>query len=108
MPQFHAKAVPPGTAAHQNHSDAYARPHPTGDAAGASTAAGTLDPASTLQGTTSAEVDTGLGKPMGGETSTEKHHDGKAHRKHDADGLVGLGASAPGEANDLRRLQRDD
>ena len=35
----------------------------------------------TLQGATSQDVYSGLGKPAGGMSSAEMHHDGQAHRK---------------------------
>ncbi|TFK89889.1 hypothetical protein K466DRAFT_485813 [Polyporus arcularius HHB13444] len=35
----------------------------------------------TLQGATSQDVYTGIGKPAGGMSSAEMHHDGQAHRK---------------------------
>lgn len=44
-------------------------------------------------GSTSQDVNTGLGQPMVGQTSSELHHDGQAHRKHHGGGLEGVGAS---------------
>jgi hypothetical protein len=42
---------------------------------------------------TSATVDTGLGRPISGQTSHEIRHDGKHSRKHERHGLEGTGAS---------------
>ena len=57
---------------------------------------------STLGGATSADVYTGLGKPLQGETSVEQRHEGQHHRKNPAGhgaGLVGVGASAAPAGN---------
>lgn len=48
---------------------------------------------STLRGATSADVHTGLGKPLVGETSVENRHDGAHGRKKQPAGMEGTGAS---------------
>ena len=65
---------------------------------------------STLSGATSADVYTGLGKPLQGQTSVEQRHEGQHHRKnpggHGA-GLVGVGANTvqAGNQNADERVQ---
>lgn len=54
--------------------------------------------ADTLTGATSQEVHAGLGKPWGGQTSAELHHDGHSHRKRGLQGTDQFGT-----ADDLRR-----
>ena len=54
--------------------------------------------ADTLTGTTSQDVYNGMGKPWGGQTSAELHHDGHSHRKR---GLQGTDQFGTGD--DLRR-----
>ncbi|KAI0037242.1 hypothetical protein K488DRAFT_67133 [Vararia minispora EC-137] len=48
----------------------------------------------TLGGSTSADLHTGLGKPVGGMTSAELHHDGKAHRKRQGGNVQQYGVQA--------------
>ncbi|KAI0683766.1 hypothetical protein BC835DRAFT_719723 [Cytidiella melzeri] len=47
----------------------------------------------TLTGATSQNVYAGIGKPMGGMTSKEMHHDGKAHRKRSLQGVDQYGTA---------------
>lgn len=49
--------------------------------------------ADTMSGSTSADLHTGLGKPMGGQTSAELAHDGAHGRKKQSSGLEGVGSS---------------
>jgi hypothetical protein len=50
--------------------------------------------ADTLVGSTSADVNQGLGKPLQGQTNTELRHDGQHGRTKQSSGLEGVGASA--------------
>ncbi|KAL9054536.1 MAG: hypothetical protein Q9162_004092 [Coniocarpon cinnabarinum] len=103
IPTSHVQTLPPGTAPAQNtfapNTQASSVPgqadnpesvNPETEGQGATAA---LD---TFPGATSGTMNTGLGKPMQGETSAEKHHDGQAHRKHQGQGLQGVGASEAG------------
>jgi hypothetical protein len=54
----------------------------------------------TLTGVTSQDVYGGIGKPWGGMTSKEIHHDGKAHRKRSLQGTDQYGTAD--------RLRRSD
>jgi len=95
-PEFHAKTLPAGTAP----TDRTFKPNAGGDLAGSnnldqSDSVGTSTSASdTLGGATSADVHTGLGKPIAGQSSSEIRHDGHSHRKNDGSSLEGTGASA--------------
>ena len=80
-PTFSAQTLPAGTAPK---SSTYT-PHP--DAETINTPQDALD---TITGATSADVNTGLGKPIQGQSSAEQHHDGQAHRKRQRHGLAGL------------------
>lgn len=54
-----------------------------------------------MPGATSGSVNTGLGKPMQGQTSTEIRHDGQHHRKADGGGgFDGLASGAQGKTVD--------
>jgi hypothetical protein len=55
---------------------------------------------STLGGTDSRAVHTGLGHPGQGQTSAEIRHDAHRHRKHGGAGLEGVGASGDKGIND--------
>jgi hypothetical protein len=67
---------------------------------------------STLRGATSADVHTGLGKPLVGETSVETRHDGAHGRKNQRAGMEGTGASmedrsAKGKFPDQRGYEKE-
>ena len=49
--------------------------------------------ADTLQCATSREVYSGIGKPVGGQTSAEAHHDGNQHRKRNLQGVEQYGTA---------------
>lgn len=51
------------------------------------------DPADTLTGATSADVNKGLGRLINGQTSSELHHDGQHTRSRQKLGLAKVGAS---------------
>lgn len=99
-PEFHAEAYPPGTAPS---SKAYEpQPNDVGSQAlnpnverGHGKESTKTTAGSTLGGPTSQDLDTGLGKPMQGQTSTEIRHEGHHHRRNDGSGLEGVGASQP-------------
>ncbi|KAI0018032.1 hypothetical protein F4780DRAFT_558182 [Xylariomycetidae sp. FL0641] len=86
VPEFHAETHPPGTAPRE---DTY-QPNPETEFSAQANNTQT-DASATLGGATSADVHTGLGKPMQGQTSQELH--GHPHKKERA-GLEGTGASA--------------
>ncbi|RYP41260.1 hypothetical protein DL767_001114 [Monosporascus sp. MG133] len=84
-PEFHAENHPPGTAPDE-HSF---QPRPTGEVpAQALNQSETTD---TLPGATSADLHTGLGKPLQGQESREI--DRKRNNKREGAGLEGVGAS---------------
>lgn len=60
---------------------------------------GVASATSTLGGSTSADVNTGLGKPIQGQTSAELRHDGQTHRKAVGGGGVEGLNTAPGYKN---------
>jgi hypothetical protein len=57
----------------------------------------------TITGATSADV--GAGVIPGGESSSELHHNGQHHRKHERDGLEGVGATGQNGKLDRERAQ---
>lgn len=94
-PQFHAETYPPGTAPAEHSFE----PNPDlEDQPGAHAAA-----SDTLVGSTSADVDRGMGHPVSGMTSAEMHGRGKKERS----GLAGVGAD-PRDPIRERRLDEDD
>jgi hypothetical protein len=118
-PEFHAQTLPAGTAP----ADRTFRPNAGVDTAPGSNnldqteSVGSETKASdTLVGATSADVHTGLGKPVQGQSSVEIRHDGHKHRKNDGHSLEGTGASASqtgiNERDPVfagqRALERDD
>lgn len=69
--------------------------------------------ADTLVGSSSADVDQGLGKPLQGQTNTEVRHDGQHGRKKQSAGLEGVGASVQDRGierqfPDQRGLEREE
>ncbi|KAJ5819024.1 hypothetical protein N7474_004615 [Penicillium riverlandense] len=58
-------------------------------------------PGDTLMGSTSADVNRGMGKPMQGQTNTEIQHEGAHGRKKQPSGLEGVGAT-----NEDRGIER--
>ena len=113
-PEFQATTVPPGTAPKEN----LFQPKPTETIPGQGLNEQVLGghgkesthttASSTLGGATSADVDTGMGKQMGGQTSTEIHHDAQHHKKKPGSGLEGVGASGKGTNVNLAKLERED
>ncbi|KAJ5161015.1 hypothetical protein N7492_006407 [Penicillium capsulatum] len=68
---------------------------------------------STLMGATSKDVNTGLGKPLQGQTGIELAHDGAHGRKKQPSGLEGVGASRENRGierqfADQRGLEREE
>ena len=53
---------------------------------------------STLDGATSKDVDTGLGKPVGPQGSKELHHGGREPGKRERTGIAGRGGEADVDA----------
>ncbi|KIW19905.1 hypothetical protein PV08_00480 [Exophiala spinifera] len=117
-PEFSAKTLPPGTAP----KESTYQPNPVSEVPGQANNPDVLrshgkeevrtDPLSTMPGATSADVHTGLGKPMQGETSNELEHDGRHTRKilgsgPEARGATG-GSGLHGDVNvEFRRLGTD-
>ncbi|EMR71301.1 hypothetical protein UCREL1_1657 [Eutypa lata UCREL1] len=86
-PEFHAEKYPPGTAPNDERTF---QPRPTGEVpAQALNYTDTTD--NIVPGATSADVHTGLGKPMQGQENRELH--GKRKNKREGAGLEGVGAS---------------
>ncbi|PGH21434.1 hypothetical protein AJ80_03225 [Polytolypa hystricis UAMH7299] len=94
-PEFHAEEFPRGTAP----AGSTFEPNPTGEVP-------SIPASATLGGATSADVYKGLGKPPLGQSSVEKHHEGRQHRKHEHSGLEGVGAAVDEEDNE-NRVMRD-
>ena len=67
--------------------------------------------APTVGGTTSADVHTGLGKPIDGQSSSEQHNNGKTHRARENQGLQGQAEGGSGlhedDSAEARRLQSE-
>lgn len=91
LPEFHAEQYPAGTAP----AERTFQPRPTGEFA-----AQAHDPdqtqtnrTETLPGATSADVNTGHGKPLQGQENRELQHGGKRAHKREGAGLEGVGAS---------------
>ena len=82
-PEFQAHTVPPGTAP----ADRTFQPNPSGETPTAAPAS------STLGGSDSRDVHTGLGHPGQGQTSTELRHEGAHGRTRQSAGLEGVGAT---------------
>ncbi|VDC07421.1 unnamed protein product [Peniophora sp. CBMAI 1063] len=62
----------------------------------------------TLGGATSGDVHTGIGKPLGGETSSELHHNGQHHRKKQGGGVEQFGVQAGAQGNINRKDEFQD
>ncbi|KAM3065643.1 hypothetical protein ACMFMG_011352 [Clarireedia jacksonii] len=87
VPEFHAKTLPAGSAP----SDRTFQPDPSAEYPNQENAVGTASAQDTIQGATSADVHTGIGKPVNGMTSREIRGDG--HKgKREKNGLAGVGA----------------
>lgn len=87
-PEFHAKAVPKGTAPKENLFAPNAQAEVPGQANNPNINKDTwTDAPSTITGATSGAVHTGIGKPAQGQTSSELR-DGR----HERTGLTGVGA----------------
>lgn len=97
-PEYHMKAFPPGTAPASNSYTP--NTNDVGSQANNPNVLGSEDKeptytsaADTLGGATSADVNTGFGKPLQGQTGVELAHDGAHGRKKQSAGLEGVGAS---------------
>ncbi|KAJ5167532.1 uncharacterized protein N7482_006313 [Penicillium canariense] len=98
-PEFHLESHPPGTAPA---SSSYT-PNTVHEVGGQANNPNVLrghgkesvqtTAADTLMGATSADVHTGMGKPLQGQTNVELAHDGAHGRKKQPAGLEGVGAS---------------
>lgn len=98
-PEFHAQTLPPGTAP----AGSSFTPNAVNETPGQALNPDVLrshgkestyvPPSDTLQGATSQDVHTGLGKPMQGQTQTEVYHDGEHGRKRQTYGYEGVGAT---------------
>ncbi|OHW95755.1 hypothetical protein CSPAE12_05646 [Colletotrichum incanum] len=102
-PEFHAQAHPAGTAPKENTFQPNAQETP-GQALNPE--ASTYTAANDFPGATSADVHTGLGKPLQGQTSSELHGVKLRHRKKESAGLEGVGASGKDNFRE-RRLDVD-
>lgn len=105
VPEFHAQALPPGTAP----ADHLFKPNYFGMIPGQANNEDTLrshgkpstyTAANSMPGATSKDVHHGFGHPGVGQSSTEVRHDGQHHRKNVGHSLEGVGAS--------RNLQEPD
>lgn len=98
VPEFNAQTLPPGSAP----ADRTFKPNNASDIPPVANYrndneadSGTASASSTLGGATSGDVNTGLGKPIQGQSSAEMHHDGQAHRKNPGmGGAEGVGGTA--------------
>lgn len=96
-PEFNAKTYPPGTAPEDSSYTARQVDKPGSQANnpdvershGKESTKTTAE--STLRGATSQDVHRGLGHPGVGQTNTEIRHDGQHGRKHQSNGLEGVG-----------------
>lgn len=89
LPEFHAETLPAGTAPPESTFQPNAQSEIPGQANNPNISKETwTDAQSTITGATSADVNTGIGKPVAGETSAELH-DGS----HERAGLTGVGAN---------------
>lgn len=104
-PSFSAQTLPPGTAPADRTFEPETKtevPSQASYPAEADEDAPLTSASDTLGGATSADVHTGLGKPLQGQTSTEVRHEGEHHRKNPGGygaGLVGTGASGAPSGN---------
>ncbi|KAL1978615.1 hypothetical protein VTN31DRAFT_1474 [Thermomyces dupontii] len=99
VPVFHAQKLPPGTAP----KESTYRPNPVNTVPSQADNDNVLrshgkestytHPNDTLGGATSADVHTGLGKPLSGQTNSEIRRDGHERRKRDGSGYEGVGAT---------------
>ena len=119
-PEFSAKTLPPGSAP----ADRTFQPNATSEVPGQADNDATLrshgkestytTADSTLGGSTSAAVHTGLGHPGQGQTATEIRHEGKHKREREGAGLEGVGATGGSGMVDervtpsQRALERDE
>lgn len=109
-PEFHAKVLPAGSAPKK---DTY-QPNPVNEVPGQALnpdTEGATKASDTLTGATSADVHTGLGKPIDGQSSAEQHNDGKTHRARDNQGLQGQAEGGSGlhgdDSAEARKLQSE-
>ncbi|KAJ5100077.1 hypothetical protein N7532_007078 [Penicillium argentinense] len=96
-PEFHLEAHPPGTAPASNsytpQADEVSQANNPSVLRGHGKESTYTSPADTLIGATSADVNTGFGKPLQGQSGVELAHDGQHGRKKQSAGLEGVGAS---------------
>ncbi|KAI1363155.1 hypothetical protein F5Y08DRAFT_253026 [Xylaria arbuscula] len=88
VPEFHAETYPAGTAPRE---DTY-QPRPEGEYP-AQAYGNAPSAADTLTGATSADVYTGLGKPIQGQERREIEKPSGGHRKKERSGVAGVGGS---------------
>lgn len=82
VPEYHAEVLPAGSAP----ASRTFKPNPVDDIP----SQGTTSAADTLTGASSSDVNTGIGKPVDGQSSKELRHDGG---KSQGSGLEGVGAT---------------
>ncbi|PQE10387.1 phosphatidylinositol n-acetylglucosaminyltransferase gpi3 subunit protein [Rutstroemia sp. NJR-2017a WRK4] len=87
VPEFHAQTLPPGSAP----KDRTFQPDPSGEYPFQDNAEGTTSAQDTIHGATSADVHTGIGKPINGMTSQEIRGDGSKGSR-EKNGLARVGA----------------
>lgn len=97
-PEYHMEAFPPGSApassSHTSNVNEVGSQANNPNVLRSHGKESTYTPAAdTLQGSTSADVNTGFGKPLQGQTGVELAHDGQHGRKKQSSGLEGVGAS---------------
>lgn len=97
--EFSAQTLPAGTAP----ADRTFKPNPTNDVP---LTQSNPDAGSTIQGSTSADVHTGLGHPGQGQTSAELRHDGSHTSKKQSAGLEGVGAKVENKLDSIDPRQR--
>ncbi|KAH9836013.1 hypothetical protein Tdes44962_MAKER01932 [Teratosphaeria destructans] len=101
-PEFHAQTLPPGSAP----ADRTFKPNNISEVPPVTQTTNDIDPEAPqpppndMPGATSGSVNTGLGKPIQGQTSSELHHDGQHHRKNPGTSLDGRKSGATGKTVD--------
>ncbi|KAL0938062.1 uncharacterized protein CTRU02_207793 [Colletotrichum truncatum] len=101
-PEFHAQAYPAGTAPSENTFRPNATSETPGQALNPDIDPSSRTGATDFPGATSADVHTGLGKPIQGQTSAELHGSNVGRRNKESAGLEGVGASGKDNFRDRR------
>lgn len=99
VPEFSAQILPAGTAPPERTF----KPNPTKEVPLSESNPSAAD---TIQGSTSADVHTGLGHPGSGQTSSEIRHDGSHTSKKQSSGLEGVGARVDDKMDTIDAKQR--